>query len=73
MQPLMEIGLYGVSGQNALLLALAEENQDLEFVILLRHQEGERIVRGHQVKSEFVTQRNAPVRIFISNIKILQI
>ena len=61
----MEIGLHGVSGQNALQLAKAEENQDLESVILLHHQEGERIVRGQQAKSEYVIQRNAPVSICI--------
>ena len=64
----MEIGRYGVSGQNALLLAKVEENQDIEFVTHLRHQEGERIAQGHQLKPEYVTQRNAPVSIFIRDI-----
>ena len=61
----MEIGLHGVSGQNAPLLALVEKNQDFEFVTLLRHQEGERIAQDHQAKSKYATQRNAPVSIFI--------
>ena len=67
-QPLMEIGHYGASGQNALLYAMVEKNQDLEFVTLLRHQEGERIAQGHQAKSKYVTQRAALVSILISDI-----
>ena len=64
----MVIGLHGASGQNALLRAKVEENQDLEYVTLLRHQEGERIAQGHQAKLKYVTQRNALVSILIIDI-----
>ena len=57
----MEVGRYGVIGQNAQQLAKVEKRQDFELVTLRRHLEEAKTAQDFPVKSRSATQRNAHV------------